>query len=256
MSEHVHYESRMTSAAQKPVLTDTPSSSADADQPEASRKTLDKLSPRDRVISDVVRGLYNGRFEPGQRLVESQLTQDYGISRGPVREALNRLAAMGLVDLMPKRGAQIRIMSLDEAIDSLIVVQGLVGIAAKLAAERHKNAGGAQRLQAAVTDIMQFDTTSSTAGYAIARDSFYGALIALAANDALSSALSRIHIHLIRVEFRSILRSVDQRRHSDYVKIAEAVAAGDARRAERAARTHIGRSIAALEDFREDKNGS
>lgn len=214
-------------------------------------KDLDatELSPRDRVTRDIVRGLYEGRFEPGQRLIEAQLTEDYAVSRGPVREALNRLAAMGVVDLTPQRGAQIRILTLDEAIDSLIVVQGLVGIAARLAAESEDDERR-DRLRAMVAELADFDETSSSAEYARARDSFYAVLTRLAGNAALSRVMMRIDIHLIRVQFRSILLTVDRRRHRDYVEMAEAVLECDPRRAERMARAHIGRSIAALEAFR------
>jgi len=206
------------------------------------------LSPRERVVNDVLRGLYDGRFEPGQRLIEAQLTEDYGISRGPVREALNRLAAMGVIELAPRRGARVRILTLEEAINSLIVAQALVGVSARLAAER-RNAKDLQRLQEAVQAITSFDEGSATAEYSIARDAFYAALAALADNDALTRVVAQVHIHLIRIQFRSILHSVDRRRHRDYLEIANAVAAGNAKEAERTGRAHIGRSITALQAF-------
>jgi len=215
-------------------------------------RALEDLNPRDRVIRDVLHGLYEGRLEPGQRLIEAQLTEDYGISRGPVREALNRLAVMGVVDLTPQRGAHVHNLSLEEAIDSLVVAQGLVGISARLAAERHFPSG-LQRLQAAVADIKRFDQTSTTAEYAIARNAFYAALAGLASNIALSRAMAHIHIHLIRVQFRAVLRPVDERRHTDYAEIAQAVAAGKPQQAEKAGRVHINRSIVALEAFRSRK---
>ncbi|MCJ2187620.1 GntR family transcriptional regulator [Novosphingobium beihaiensis] len=217
-----------------------------APEPVASKP----LSPRDRVIQDVVRGLYEGRLEPGQRLVEAQLTEQYGISRGPVREALNRLAAMGVVDLLPQRGALIRILTLKDAIDSLQVVQGLVGMSARLAAEHSSDDEGLERLQHAAADIMRFDPASPSADHAKARDAFYSALTAMADNAALRRVMMQVHIHLIRVQFRSLLRTADRRRHRDYTDIVEAVAAGNSSRAERAARAHIGRSISALEAFR------
>lgn len=210
-----------------------------------------ELGSRDRVIRDIIRGLYEGKFEPGQRLVEAQLTEDYDVSRGPVREALNRLAAMGVVELAPQRGAQIRILSLSEAIDSLIVAQALVGIAARLAAERGDDEKAKARLKAIVDELVEYDQTSPSAEYAMARDSFYSVLTGLAGNDALSSVMMQIHIHLIRTQFRSILRTVGRRRHRDYRDIMEAVLAGNPAKAERAAKAHLGRSIAALEKFRE-----
>ncbi len=46
-----------------------------------------------------------GRYAPGQRLIEADLRREYGVSRGPVREALRRLATEGVVDFVPNRGA-------------------------------------------------------------------------------------------------------------------------------------------------------
>ena len=208
-------------------------------------------NPRDRVIRGVVRRLYEGQLEPGERLVEAQLTHDYEVSRGPVREALNRLAAMGVVDLMPQRGAKIRVLSLEEAIDSLVVVQGLVGMAARLAAERIDGQGEA-RLTSAIDEVARFDQASPSADYALARDSFYSALVGIAGNSTLSRAMMPIDIHLIRIQFREALQMIDRRRHRDYVDIAEAVCAGNAKRAEKLAEAHLGRSIAALRTFGED----
>ena len=215
-----------------------------------ARIELDALSPRERVVSDIVRGLYDGSFEAGQRLVEAQLTERYGVSRGPVREALNRLAAMGVVELAPQRGAQIRILSVDDAIDTLIVAQGLVGIAARLAAENEDAVEGRARLAAVVKRLMQFEETSPTAEYALARDAFYSTLSELADNAALHRVMMQPHMHLIRAQFRSILRTVDRRRHRDYSDIMKAILENNPAKAERAARAHLGRPIVALKDFR------
>jgi DNA-binding GntR family transcriptional regulator len=50
-------------------------------------------SPREHIVRDIIGGLYEGRYVPGQRLVEADLTRQYDASRGPVREALNWLSA-------------------------------------------------------------------------------------------------------------------------------------------------------------------
>ena len=212
------------------------------------------LSPRDRVVDDIVRGLYDGKFKPGQRLVEAQLTDRYDISRGPVREALNRLSVMGIVELAPQRGAQIRVLSVREAIDSLIVAQELVGLAARLAAER----SGVDKtlLQRTVRKLAQFDQTAGGSEYGMARDAFYAALNKLAGNNALNRMMMQVHIHLIRVQFRSAFPAVDRRRHRDYIRIADAVLAGDAKKAERAARAHLGRSITAMRALEADHRDS
>jgi DNA-binding GntR family transcriptional regulator len=221
-----------------------------------SRRGHDE-SPREHIVRDVVRGLYEGRYEPGQRLLEAQITADYGVSRGPVREALNRLAAMGVVKLTPQRGAQVRRLIIHEAIDILVLAQGLVGIGARLAAERIEKPGAAERLQIAFANLSQFDNASGTAAYAMARDGFYAAINAIANNAELSRILPSVQIHLIRVQFRAVMRTVDRRRHRDYQDIMKAILSHNAKAAEKAARAHIARYINALEAYQSaNRNGS
>lgn len=213
-----------------------------------------ELRPRDRVIRDIMRRLYEGSIEPGQRLTEAMLTAEYGVSRGPVREALNRLAANGVVELAPQRGAQIRVMTLDEAIDSLVVAQSVVGTAARLAAEQPDMAEEKQSLLDTVEKLKGFDQTSRSVDYAIARDTFYSTLAKIAANATLSRVMLQIQMHLIRAQYRVILHSVDRRRHKDYAEVAEAVMEGEPRKAERAVRAHIGRAIDALRAHKAKEN--
>lgn len=216
-----------------------------------SRETDDSRSPREIIVRAVVRGLYEGRYEPGQRLVEAELTAAHGVSRGSVREALNRLAASGVVELTLQRGAQVRILTIDEAVDILVVVHGLIGIAARLAATRITQPGAAERMMATVDAISAFDPESSTPEYAIARDNFYAALTGLAGNKELRRVLPTVQIHLVRVQFRAVLRSTNSRRHNDYRRIANAVLAGSPAAAEAAVHKHLDRSIAALAAFRD-----
>lgn len=204
---------------------------------------------REGIVRDIVRGLYDGRYEPGQRLPEAELTRAYAVSRGPVREALNVLAARNIVELTPQRGAQVRVLPIDEAIDTLVVAQNLIGLAARLAALNGDPTGRA-RLKEALAKLSAFNPDTGSAEYAIARDGFYGALTALAANVQLSRILPAVHIHLIRVQFRPVLRSTDASRHRDYQRIAEAVLAARPRDAEAAARAHIERAIGKLRTFR------
>jgi DNA-binding GntR family transcriptional regulator len=212
------------------------------------QQVSDGASPRERVVRDVIRGLYEGRYTPGQRLVEAKLTAAYGVSRGPVREALNRLAAMGIVSLTLQRGGQVRKLSVREAIDILVVVQGLVGIAGRLAASRSDLDKAGERMREALKRLDAIDPSSSAAAeYAVARDNFYAALIHLADNAELRRILPAAQIHLIRVQFRSSLQVVDRVRLADYHRIADAVLAGRPTAAEAAVRAHFARTIKSLQ---------
>lgn len=211
------------------------------------------IGAKEAIARDIVRGLYDGRYQPGQRLREVQLTKHYGVSRGPVREALNALAAMNIIELTPQCGAQVRILRIQEAIDILVVAQNLIGLSARLSAKNCKDAEARAKLEKALETIAAFSPDNDSAEFTIARDRFYGALLTMAANAELHRILPTVQIHLIRVQFRSELQINDRSRHQDYRRIAEAIFSAHPREAEAAARNHIERSIERLRTFQSEK---
>ncbi|UCE30896.1 MAG: GntR family transcriptional regulator, partial [Burkholderiales bacterium] len=98
------------------------------------------MRPAPSVVEDAVarlrEALLEGRFAPGQRLVEADLVATLGVSRSSVRSALERLAAEGLVRLSAHRGAVARRMSRREVEELYAIRERLEGLAAGLAAER------------------------------------------------------------------------------------------------------------------------
>src|SRR4051794_13202567 len=77
-----------------------------------------------------------GEYLPGERLVEAQLCERFGVSRFNVRAALSDLSAEGLVEVQRNKGAQVRKVSLSEAIEITEVRMVLEGLVAARAAER------------------------------------------------------------------------------------------------------------------------
>lgn len=88
-------------------------------------------------ISDYLRAaIVQGSIKPSQRLIEETLAQQLGVSRTPVREALRRLEAEGLVEFQAQKGARVRSVSLDE-LNALYELRILLeGYAARLAAKK------------------------------------------------------------------------------------------------------------------------
>jgi DNA-binding GntR family transcriptional regulator len=207
-------------------------------------------SPRERIVRAILDGLYEGRYHPGDRLIEARLTEEYGASRGPVREALNRLSAMGVVSLTMQRGAEIRRLSLAEAIDVLVVVQNLVGLAAQLAAERIHLPGGAEQLRNALQRLETAEVRGDSSRYGAARENFYATLHQIGGNRELSRAMSGMQSHLVRSQFSRTMAALDRSRQADYRQIAAHVLEGKAAQARAAARNHIGRVITLLSKSR------
>jgi DNA-binding GntR family transcriptional regulator len=94
-----------------------------------------------KEVADQLRRLIlTGHHKPGDRLVEDKLSTELGVSRVPIREALRTLAAEGLVDLPPRRGASVAALSADVARDLVEVRATLEGLNARLAARHHEAA--------------------------------------------------------------------------------------------------------------------
>jgi DNA-binding GntR family transcriptional regulator len=108
----------------------------------AGELPAERLGKRHGSLSTVVadelrRGILTGRRKAGDRLVEDRLSAELGVSRVPIREALRLLAAEGLVEVQPRRGASVAEFSADVARDLVEVRAMLEGLNARLAA-RHR----------------------------------------------------------------------------------------------------------------------
>ena len=83
-----------------------------------------KAGPRVQQVTEILRtAIISGRFEPGERLIESALSTELGTSRGPVREALRQLENEGLVMSFPYRGAVVLGVSDEEVHEVLIPIR-------------------------------------------------------------------------------------------------------------------------------------
>ncbi|MES1248503.1 MAG: GntR family transcriptional regulator [Actinomycetota bacterium] len=89
----------------------------------------------DEIVETVQSDILAGRLPPGYLLRQEQLARGFRVSRTPVREALKRLDAAGLVALIPHRGARVRDLTVDDVRESYIVRAELEGLAAELAAD-------------------------------------------------------------------------------------------------------------------------
>lgn len=202
---------------------------------EPARKTE---SSADIIVRDIIQGIYEGRFVPGQRLVEADLTNAYRVSRSSIRESLQRLAAERIVEVNLHRGAQIRRLSRAEMYDVLAVLEVAIGLAARSAAER-LTATHRRHFAKAFDQLLAFEDRPESFDLLRARNRFYRALVECSQNRELERILPTLHVHLIRLQHHTHGPAVSRQRFVDYRAMGEAVLAGNARRAEVAARRHI-----------------
>jgi DNA-binding GntR family transcriptional regulator len=102
----------------------------------AHHPRVENLTLWQRVYDHLRAEILDGRLEPGTELAETALSEQLGVSRGPLREAIGRLAAEGLVTVRPRRGAVVRSLSEEEFLELYQVREALETMAVKLAVPR------------------------------------------------------------------------------------------------------------------------
>lgn len=96
---------------------------------------IDDSSISDKVFEQLKNAILNGELKPGERLIERKLSEKLGISRTPVREAIQKLKSQGLAVQLPRKGAVVSMVTPKEVIDVFNIREVLEGLAARLAAE-------------------------------------------------------------------------------------------------------------------------
>jgi DNA-binding GntR family transcriptional regulator len=90
----------------------------------------------DEVAVLIEDAIVSGEFEPGTVLRQEQLSERFGVSRTPVREALRRVAALGLVQFVPNRGVRVRTLSHEELREAFLVRAELESLVTEIAAQK------------------------------------------------------------------------------------------------------------------------
>jgi DNA-binding GntR family transcriptional regulator len=208
----------------------------------------DELSSTDRVVNHITAGVLAGRYVPGQRLVEADLTHALRVSRGPVREAFRRLDALGLLSRTLHRGSCVRTLTRTEAIDLMIASDSIDSLTARLAASAVRDRKRSRQLVKLERELRPYrDKEYDLASAPQQRQHFYDILIAMTGNTQLPSLFPTMRIHLLRLQTQSY-RNLDDRRSDaeDFAAVAAAVLAGDGRSAEKASAAHHRRVQRAL----------
>ena len=198
-----------------------------------------------RVVAHIQTSIAEGRLAPGARLVEAQLTQALGTSRGPVREALRRLAAEGTVAIERHKGASIRKLTRADVTALYEVREVLEGLAARRAAGAALSKRRA--IAAAFASLAQAAKLRDAARYAEANKRFHEAILAAAEHPSLPELVGRLRLPILRVQFRILLQNETiDRSQTDHARIMAAIEAGDGAKAEAAMRRHIAGAAATV----------
>jgi DNA-binding GntR family transcriptional regulator len=191
------------------------------------------------VVAALRDAIADGEFSPNQRLVEADLSERFGASRGSVRAALLELTAEGLVERVQNRGARVRAISLAEAIEITEVRMALEGLCAAKAATRLTD-DDRDRLRGVGTAMQEAVRSGDLLGYSELNRQLHALIRTLGGQSTAQAILERLRGQNVRHQFRLALHpgraAVSLPQH---LEIIEALCAGDAEAAEAAVRRHL-----------------
>jgi DNA-binding GntR family transcriptional regulator len=200
----------------------------------------------DEGYERLYQAILRGEFQPNERLIEMDLAQLYNVGRAAIRTTLARLEQDGLVEREPNRGARVRAISEEEAVETLEARAVLEGLAARYAARNVTDADIAD-LRAIVGEMEARLAEGDLLGISEGNTRLHSRLLQIANNKTVARLIERLHAQHIRSQFRLILvpgrppRSVAEHR-----AIVEAVASRDPDAAEAAMRSHLANTVETL----------
>ena len=172
--------------------------------------------------------IVEGHLEPGAKLNERELSESLCVSRTPLREAIKMLAAEGLVELLPRRGAVVALMSEQDAADTFEVIAGLEGQSGELAAERITETQLVE-VRALHYEMLAAFTRRDLPTYYRLNALVHSHINAAAANPVLTQTWSNVNARLQALRFRSNLDGAKwQRAMHEHERMIEMLALRDA----------------------------
>jgi DNA-binding GntR family transcriptional regulator len=201
----------------------------------------------EQVADDLAVAIMQGQYRAGERVLEQEISELYGVSRGPVREAIRALEKRGLVEFFPRRGAYVVGVSLDLFADLFNVRAALIGMAARcLAVSAPQDA--LEDLTRRITQLKSCTAALDPMAFATEVGGVTRALYSRCGNvplgrilhDQQENSLWGLVWRAQALDFHTLERR--QQSAQDWSAVASAIGAGNANKAERLTREAMARS--------------
>lgn len=199
------------------------------------------LSLAEQIAGRLSERIAAGRYAPGQRVMEQAVSAEFGVSRGPVREALRLLEKDGLVTILPRRGAQVTRLSIPEVREIFDIRAALNGLRDRSIAEDPERSRLLPGLEATVARLARLARDPGEADeYVETVFELNRMLNEAAPNRRLRAILSSLALQTLRYS-RLGLSTPERRQQSvgNWERLVKAVREGDGLEAQRAAERRV-----------------
>lgn len=212
-------------------------------------QAISRQTEADDAYATMRRIIRSGELGPGERLVETDLAQRLGLGRNAIRTSLARLEQDGLVERTAFRGARVRVIDEEEAVEILEARGALEGVAASYAARR-ASPQDVDALRSIVMQMTELLAAGDLLGMSELNARLHGRIVDIANLPRVARLIDDLNAQNVRHQFRTVLApgrpSQSLREHG---AIVDAIASGNATDAEDAMRTHISNVIRTLQSL-------
>lgn len=208
-------------------------------EPPASAPLTQSLP--EQIAAQLSRRIVSGAYAPGQRVLEQAIAAEFAVSRGPVREALRLLEKDGLVTILPRRGAQITNLSVDEVREIFDIRVALNGLRDRQLARHPARLSFLPAIENAVSKLARHVREGGEGGSYVETVFELNRLLNEATpNQRLSSILSSLALQTLRYS-RLGLSTPERRRQSlkNWQQLVRAIREGDGDAAQEAAERRV-----------------
>lgn len=218
--------------------------------------TLQNKPLKERVVEVLRDAILSGELKPGEALVEAALANQLGISRAPLREALQRLSAEGFIEIIPYHGSRVKQLARKDVEELYSLRTVYETFAARLVIQQNKPEA-AQRLYSIYHEMVTASAIGDMNLLNLVDRKFHDAIIELSDHALLHASWSQISLRVSQVMALSNLRinSMEVIAHN-HLCIVEAFASGDAEQSVRLLEEHIATAGGLIAQYWEERSAT
>ena len=219
---------------------------------QVATRRVERPAPLRHVVYDaLVELIVTGALQPGQHLVESELAVQLGVSRQPIREALQRLQSEGWVDLRPAQGAFVHEPT-DAEVDQLLAVRCLLETESARLAARSAAPEVVTRLRGVLSEGMAALATEDMDTVVAANAELHGLVTQMSGNAVLAELIGLVE-RRVRWYFTPLARLRGAESWNEHAELIAAIADGDEETAAAIMRRHTEHTRAASHERHVDE---
>lgn len=219
--------------------------------PARAVRPLERPQPlREQVYEAIAEMIIGRELKPGEHLVENELAAHLGVSRQPVREALQRLQTEGWVDLRPAHGAFVHVPT-DEEADQLLAVRTLLEAESARLAAKNGTPEQIEQLREAQRRGVEAVAADDQEEMVAANAALHAHVVAMSGNTVLADLIASVD-RRVRWYYLPIARSRGKDAWDEHAEIIEAIEERNSRRAGNLMRQHTDRTREIYHDWREE----